>query len=56
MLFSVSSGSGLFSSTYCDGWKERRMSRRLALAPIARSSASLSATMPWNCGMSGCVA
>ncbi len=27
-----------------------------ALAPNALSSASLSATMPWNCGMSGWVA
>ena len=56
MLFRVSSGFGLLRSTNCDGWKESRMSSCFAFAPIARSSASLSATIPWNCGMSGWVA
>ena len=37
-------------------YPDSRMSKPRALRPSAASSASLSATMPWNCGMSGCVA
>ena len=55
-LFRTSSGSGLFSTTNCDGWNDSLMSSARALAPNARSSAALSATIEWNCGMSGCVA
>ncbi len=50
------SSSGLLITMYWEGWNDRRMSSALALAPMAASSAALSATMSWNCGMSGCVA
>ncbi len=55
-LLRTSSGSGLFSTTYCDGWKDRRSPCALARAPTAASSEALSRTIVWNWGMSGWVA
>ena len=42
-------------TTNCDGWNDRRRPSERALRPAAANSARLSATIVWNCGMSGCV-
>src|SRR4051794_1308993 len=50
------SGRSEFSTTYWPGWVLRRRSSARARSPRAASSSRHSATCPWNCGRSGCVA
>ena len=45
-----------FRTTYCPGCVESRTSIARTRSPISASRDSHSATCPWNCGSSGCVA